>query len=133
MDVGELVRDQLIAHAPGLLCAYLFGSAARGELRTSSDLDVAVLGTVRLDDETRWQLQERLAANLGRNVDLVDLRSASTVMQMQVVSGGRVILDHDAGARRHFEGLVYAAYARLNEERRPVLEAIEKSGSVYGR
>jgi hypothetical protein len=38
-------------------------------------------------------LQENLAVQLRQDVDLVDLRAASTVMQMQVLSRGNVLVE----------------------------------------
>ncbi len=67
-----------------------------------------------------------------RNVDLVDLLSASTVMRAQVVSTGILLVDADPGARAIFETTVYASYARLNEERRALLDDIKQRGHVYG-
>ena len=67
------------------------------------------------------------------DVDLIDLRSASPVMAMQVLASGRVLLDLDPVARGAFEDRVFGAYARLNEERRGILERVKAEGTVYGR
>jgi uncharacterized protein len=69
---------------------------------------------------------------LHRDVDLVDLRSASTVMRMQVISTGECLTAADEAARREFEMYTYSDYARLNEERRDILKRISASGLVYG-
>lgn len=124
--------DRLRREVPGLVAVYLFGSAAHGTNGPQSDLDLAVLAGRPLDPVRRFDVQENLAAALGHDVDLVDLRVASTVFQMQVVSTGRVLLDADRGARAAFETFVYSAYALLNEERAGVLEAIRQRGRVYG-
>jgi len=54
-------------------------------------------------------------------------------MASQVVTTGRVLFDGDPAARGGFEDLVYTRYARLNEERRGILERIATEGAVYGR
>ncbi len=69
---------------------------------------------------------------LNRYVDLVDLRAASTVMQMQVLLTEECLFCGDVQARDLFEMIVYASYARLNEERAGILEDIRTRGSVYG-
>ncbi len=112
---------------------YRFGSTVGGAVRPDSDLDYAVLASRPLDAVERFDLQEDLARALGRSVDLVDLRRASAVMRMQVVSSGEAISVGDAVARERFEIFAYASYARLNEERRAILEQIEDEGTVYGR
>jgi predicted nucleotidyltransferase len=112
---------------------YRFGSTTGSSARSDSDVDYAVLASRPLEAVERFDLQEDMARALGRSVDLVDLRRASTVMRMQVVSTGEAIAVTDLSARERFEIFVYASYARLNEERRAILEQIELEGTVYGR
>lgn len=66
------------------------------------------------------------------DVDLVDLSRASTVMRMQVISTGCPLAALDAAAQEAFEDLTYSACARLNEERREILEQIRREGRVHG-
>ncbi|MBC7792662.1 MAG: nucleotidyltransferase domain-containing protein [Clostridia bacterium] len=132
--VDALITEALIELELDLVAGYLFGSAARDELRQGSDFDVAILtaGTA-LTPVGRWELEEQLAAKINRDVDLVDMRSASTVMQMQIISRGNVILDPAPSARHAYEGRVYADYSRLNEERKHILDNIRDRGTVHGR
>jgi predicted nucleotidyltransferase len=116
---------------PGAPTVYAFGSAVRGEEHAESDLDLAVLAAHPLAPAERFALQEAAAAAAGRDVDLVDLRAASTVMQAQVVSTGRVVLDPDPTAWAFWETMVYSAYALLNEERAGILADIAARGTVY--
>lgn len=62
----------------------------------------------------------------------MDLRSASTVMQMQVVATGTVIAESDRTGRQEFEMHTSSAYALLNEERAGILDDIQARGHVYG-
>lgn len=129
----EGIVSELQNAIPGLVAAYLFGSTANGRERNDSDVDVAVLGSTSVDEVELWQLAQTLATRLGRNVDLVDLFRASTVMRSQIIATGVVLFDGDAAVRRRFEGRAYADYARLNEERREVLARLRREGHVYGR
>ncbi|MSP62987.1 MAG: nucleotidyltransferase domain-containing protein [Myxococcales bacterium] len=122
------IREELA----GVFAVYLFGSRARGEERRESDVDLAILDSRPIDPVRRWHLQERLAELLHIHVDLVDLRAASTVMRVQVVDAGRLLLDRDPAGRGLFEASSLGAYARLNEERRGILEDIRKTGRVHG-
>ena len=79
----------------------------------------------------RFELAQELAGQLHRDVDLVDLRTASTVMRMQVLSTGTCLDTQDESARREFEMYAYSDYARLNEERKGILDDIRAHGSVY--
>lgn len=123
----------LRAALPAVIAVYRFGSTAHGQARADRDVDLAVLAPERLRADTRWTLQERLADALHRPVDLVDLRQASTVMASQVVTTGQLLFDGDPSARGAFEDLVYTTYARLNEERRGILERVAAEGTVHGR
>lgn len=116
---------------PSLQALYCFGSAAAGVARPDSDLDLAVLSAAPLDPLDRWSLQEEIAALLGRDVDLVDLRAASTVMRVQVLANAVLLLDRDPTARAWFEMLALSDYARLNEERRAILADVKDRGRVY--
>ena len=115
------------------IALYRFGSSVTADLRPDSDLDYAVLMDRPLDAVARFDLQEDLARAVGRPVDLVDLRRASTVMRMQVVSTGVATFVSDPAATERFEIFVYASYARLNEERREILDQIAADLTVYGR
>ena len=112
---------------------YRFGSSTAGALRPDSDLDYAFLAPRPLEAVERFELQEDAARALRRSVDLVDLRRASTVLRMQVVAAGVAVAVGDATERERFEILAYSSYARLNEERRAILEQIAEERTVYGR
>lgn len=94
-----------------VVVAYLFGSAARGELRPSSDLDVAVLISVAAHagsvETTRASLQTSLQADLQeaghRPVDLVILNHASPDLIHRVLRDGVLLIERDRSARIRFE------------------------------
>lgn len=124
----ERIRDAV----PDVVAVYLFGSVGRDDATGHSDVDLALLGRRRLDPLFRWELQERLAVAAGRDVDLVDLLAASTVLRVQVLRDGRLLFESDRYARALFEATALSSYARLNEERRGIIEDIERSGRVHG-
>ncbi len=124
----ELVKQAI----PDLIALYRFGSQAKGSARPESDVDLAVLARHPIPALRRFELAQELAAQLHRDVDLVDLRSASTVMRMQVISTGECLDAPNESARREFEMYVYSDYARLNEERREILKRVSASGFIYG-
>ena len=122
------IRDSV----DGLLAIYLFGSAEKGTMHIDSDIDIAVQTAGTNDPVKLWHTSNRLAKILKKNVDLVDLNVASTVMKMQIISTGRRIYSIDATNSEQFEDYVYSSYARLNEERADILSDISKRKTIYG-
>lgn len=129
----RLLITELEKGIPGLVAAYRFGTWGTAAERADSDIDLAVLVRAPLESVRRWELTQRLAMIAGRNVDLVDLSTASAVMRAQVVAPGVRVFCADEPRCAEFEDFVYSDYARLNEERREILADIRERGSVYGR
>lgn len=121
----------LLAELPMLQAVYLFGSEATGQATERSDIDLAVLLQVPLGAAQAWTLASGLAASLGREVDLVDLRSASTVMQHQVLCDGQRLWWMGRAADE-FELQVFSQYWDLVIHRRGLLDDIKARGAVYG-
>ena len=123
-----LLRQRL----PGLRAVYLFGSVATGEERPESDVDLAVLPAAPLTSIDRFELASELAEVLGRQVDLVDLGHADTVLLVQVIGNGRRLFASGGAALEEFESRALSDYARLNEERAGILEDIRARGRIHG-
>ena len=70
---------------------------------------------------------QQVAAEIGREVDLVDLHRASAVLKAQVVGTGRRLWVGDAVGAAEFEMYALSEYARANEERREPLRVFEES------
>lgn len=132
MNLDGLV-DLLRARVANLVAVYVFGSGETGGTHGGSDIDLAVLAGHRLDPLARADLAAELGVCAGRDVDLVDLRAASTVFRFQVVSTGRLLLCLDTQAVARFEMHALADYCRLNEERRAILDDVRRLGRVYAR
>lgn len=128
--VDRAALEVLLPAIPDLVAVYRFGSTARGMARADSDVDLAVLAPHPLDPVERFDLAERIARRLGTDVDLVDLARASTVLRMQVLGEGCLVADRDHRTREEFEMLAFSDYARLQEERRPVLESFVRERRV---
>ena len=84
----DLIVQHLRSHLPGLLAIYAFGSRITGNATPDSDLDLAVLVEGHADIIALFNLSSDLADLAGCDVDLVDLRAASTVMQHQIIQTG---------------------------------------------
>ncbi|WP_425058421.1 hypothetical protein SCACP_30720 [Sporomusa carbonis] len=111
---------------------YLFGSCAQGACRDDSDIDIGYLSDLRLDAYEVFILAQELAGVAGREVDLVDLATASTVFKAQVVGKGKIIYCTDNTRRMYFQMRALKEYALLNEERAVILNKVKKRGRIYG-
>ena len=124
----DVLREKL----PALLAVYLFGSRASGHAGPDSDLDLAMLVEGKLDPVATWELAQLLANEADCDVDLVDLRAASTVMQYQVITAGRRLWQRD-GRAALYESFILSDKTELDEARAGVLQDIQREGRVYGR
>jgi predicted nucleotidyltransferase len=125
MDLTSIQLNQAIEllteeFAPQLI--YLFGSAARKELRPDSDIDLAFWSERSPGNYEVFMVAQQLADIVRREVDLIDLRKASTVLKAQIVSYGKNVYAIDVNRRVNFEIVVLKEYALLNEERKVVID-----------
>lgn len=127
----EAIIASLRQALPSLLTVYLFGSQASGEAGPASDIDLAVLIEGKLAPLQAWELGQSLAARLDVDVDLLDLRSASTVMQYQIITTGIRLWEKDARAAL-FESAILSQKTALDTARADLLLDIEREGTVYG-
>jgi predicted nucleotidyltransferase len=126
--ITELLRQRL----PDLQAVYCFGSYSTGHAGPESDLDLAILLPTAPDPVQVWELAGEVADLVDVAVDLVDLRSASTIMQFQVITHGQRLWAQALPAGL-FECLVVGQKWALDTAREGVLSDILKDGRVYGR
>lgn len=127
----KVIADILNAHIKDIICIYIFGSYLKGRFKKESDIDIAVLAEEKLNSIERWEISNIIGDRLNIDIDLIDLRSASTVLKAQVVSKGLCIYESDKKRKETFEMLSLSDYARLNEERKEIIERIKREGLVY--
>jgi len=120
----EAVKSFLIKELQAELI-YLFGSYAKGKERPDSDLDLAFLSSKEIDDYQRFLTAQKLASKLNIEVDLIDLKKASTVFKAQIIQG-KLLYAEDKKQQQEFEMLTLKKYARLNEERKEIIDKIER-------
>ena len=126
---GLVVRT-LLTHFPNALAIYAFGSRVQGHARPDSDLDLALLIPGYTQPLQCWELSQQLAAALGCEVDLLDLRAASTVMQHQVLTTGRCLWAQQPAAAL-FECFVFNEKLDFDAARAGLLADIAQRGTIY--
>ena len=101
---------------------YLFGSAALKQDHAHSDLDLAFYADAEHDSVDVFMRAQQLSSRFHRELDLIQLRTSSTVFQKEVLVSSVLIYEEDPSTREIFESIVLKKYARLNEERMPILK-----------
>ena len=127
----EYIIETLKQEVPELEAIYLFGSQNSGNTTPDSDIDLAFLTYNSVDNVHRFDIQEKIASKFGRDVDLIDLNSASTVMQHQVIYNGKLLYSRTRNSAEEFEMRVAGLYIDLCDLREPIIENIKESGSIY--
>ncbi|PWB83721.1 MAG: nucleotidyltransferase domain-containing protein [Methylocystaceae bacterium] len=117
---------------PSLLLAYAFGSRVEGTSAPTSDLDLAILVEGRADPLALFDASNALAELAGCDVDLVDLRAASTIMQNQIITRGLRLYAREPLASL-FESMVLSEKLELDAARAGLIADIEREGRVYDR
>lgn len=127
----DALLPALHAAFPDALAFYAFGSRVHGTARADSDLDLAVLVPGYADPLVLWSLAADLSVPAGCDVDLLDLRAASTVMQYQVLTTGERLWaqEPDAGL---FECYVMSEKLDFDQARAALLADITREGRVHG-
>ena len=129
------IAGLLLEEVPGIVAAYRFGSTADGSARPDSDVDVAVLPPAPLAGQDVLRIAAAVAVLCRREVDLVDLlrvldRSPHADRVARHRPAARRSGAHGASSRT---ASATQDYARLNEERRAILEQVAREGTVHGR
>lgn len=87
-DLNEIKEKVLpLLKRAGVLKSSIFGSAARGEDRPDSDLDILVELPEGASLFDLFDLQEKLQNVLGRRVDLGTYRSVKPLLRDEIFSG----------------------------------------------
>jgi uncharacterized protein len=131
VDEGEVVSTIRSAF-PNALAIYAFGSRITGTANADSDLDLAVLVAGYADPLQLWDVANNLADKTACPVDLLDMRSASTVMQYQILQTGQRLWGKPLEAGL-FECFILSEKTALNNLRAELLTDIQTRGHVYGR
>ena len=129
-DVNKIIEFLVKKLQPNFI--YLFGSFAKGEGREDSDIDVAIHVDGKIDEYELFILANELSFIVKRDVQLINLKNISTVFSAQIVGTREIIYSIEENKRIEYEIRAFKDYAKLNEERQVVLDAIKKDGKIYG-
>ncbi len=126
-------RDAVLASLPHAWAIYAFGSFARGDESSQSDLDLAVLLPPEQTIVDLLGVIAGVAARTGRDVDLVDLRRAGDVLRHEVLEQGKALYSSAPDQVLVWEASAMSRYGHYREEVRGILEDFERTGIAYAR
>lgn len=122
-------------HYPMVQGVYLFGSCMTEDEWPDSDVDLALLlPAVEAKRQRQLAVSDcalELARILGKEVDLLNARTVSTVFQKEIVTKGRLLYCANRFAVDEFEMLTLSYYQKLNEERAEIIESALAGGRFY--
>jgi len=130
----DIVRTVLAAF-PNTQAIYLFGSYGTDNEWPTSDVDIALLlppaqakpaGSLMMSP-----LRFALESLLKKEVDLINLRQVSTVLQKEIIFADRRIFCADNDAADEFAMLTLSFYQKLNQERQGILDEFQKTKRAY--
>lgn len=134
LPLSQIIQT-ILAEFPATQGIYLYGSFATGEQNAESDVDLAILlphvsankaGTLYFSS-----LHTRLSRLLQRDLDLINLRLAPTILGNQIVSTGTRIFCEDVSACDDFDALNLSYYQKLNQERADILADFLRTKRAY--
>lgn len=98
-DILKTIKDNILLELrdiPGVDAVYLFGSSVNGKMTGSSDIDLAILFSEnKIMDIDRLDIMSRLSSAAGRDVDLVILNDASSLLYHEILLTGKLILENN--------------------------------------
>jgi uncharacterized protein len=119
-EIEEIIKEILI-HKIKPKLIYIFGSIITNRIRKDSDIDIAILTDKQIDEYQLYMISQQLADNLKREVDIVDLKRASTVFRAEILRKGKLIYSSDNQEKMHFQLGVLHDYVFLNERRQEII------------
>lgn len=135
LDEERKIVEIIVEYYPGVQAIYLFGTFGTEYQRADSDVDIAILLSFEISvdegDLSFSSCANALALELRREVDLINLRQASTVFCKEVIAANRLIYNSAPFATANFEMLTVSLYQKLNEERREILEQFKRTKRAY--
>ncbi|MEO5378048.1 MAG: nucleotidyltransferase domain-containing protein [Magnetococcus sp. DMHC-6] len=135
MTIQAKIIHAVLNQFPNVQAVYQFGSYGTTEVWPDSDVDIALLllplEAKQVGSLVMSPLHMILERLFYKDVDLINLRQVSTVLQREIIMAQRRIFCTDEYAADLFEMYVFSFYQKLNEERAAILEDGLRSGRFY--
>jgi len=129
-EIEEKIKIMLVNElSPKLI--YIFGSIVANRVRDDSDIDIAILTEKKIDEYQLYMVSQQLADKLKREVDIVDLKDASTIFKAEIIKNGKLIYNSDNLGKMYYQLEVLRDYTFLNERRQEIIDKLKKKAAKY--
>ena len=119
-----LTREQTIP------LAIVFGSLASGQDTPKSDLDLAIAGEQALLLDDMLKINAALSAELGREVDLIDLHQAHGALLQEILTRGVLLINVQPAL---YEKFIKRMLAEKEDDSRVAAQAISERMRRWSR
>ena len=138
IDTSLTAQLTPIFESSGVVCAYLFGSQAKGEVGPLSDIDIAIYLGRTVAPEERFDLRLKVLGELTDffktdAVDLVVLNDAPPLLAHRIVKDGRLLFSADEGVRLEFETSAVLKYLDWKPYLEKYMRQVLGSGAEHDR
>ncbi|MCK4608528.1 MAG: nucleotidyltransferase domain-containing protein [Gammaproteobacteria bacterium] len=97
---------------------------------TQSDIDIAIFRAGKTDKVVLWKLAQKIAVAISKDVDLIDLNAASTILRFQIINEGRRVYCNDNFKADFFENMIDSDYLDFSQRRAGLIKDIKARGRI---
>jgi predicted nucleotidyltransferase len=118
-----------------LQLVYLFGSSITDRFNFESDIDIAYLSSDKLLNDKEYnkkyiEAKLELIRELGREIDLIDLKNAGIPIIKEVIYKGKKIYMKNEKVKEEYEYRYAALYNQYNEDIDIIKKKIKERGYI---
>lgn len=102
MELIKICKDVLFEYE-NIIFAYIFGSLVTGNFRNDSDIDLAIFINDEISSAEYMEIKMRLTEVSKREIDLIILNSATTLLKFEVYRKHVLLFTRDRNKESEFK------------------------------
>ncbi len=111
----EKIVSNILKKEDYIILSYLFGSYARGDMNSLSDLDVGVLYASEIDSHRKYEHRLKLTGELAaackiNKIDIIDMEKSSVLLNYNIIKHGKILKSLNENKRIEFETRIISRY-----------------------
>ena len=130
-ELDEIINKVNTTIVDKAVFAVLFGSVLSDRFTIESDIDIGVFFKQHSADfDTFWDVKSELQSVLNRDIDLISMNTSDTIITMQILANGRLILTNDPGLFCLYKAQKTSEYFDFKLDRK-IIEDNMMQGRIY--